>query len=155
AAVGDAEPQHPRQPLLGLISAETFSVHGQIAALALQEALAQLPLLRAMAEAQLHLRRGAGIAPGAQVGQGAGAVPFEEGRANGAHQGTLARFVGPADQVEPGTEAADAQGLAKLPKLTDAQLLQLHGVLPPACRSRSNPASSPSASRAVSGCSPC
>src|SRR5690606_33262090 len=151
----DVEAKHGGELFLRLITIEPLAIDGQVTALALQETLAQLPLPVGVGKAQLYLGRRAGIAPGPQVGKRAGAVPLEERRADGTHQGALAGFIGSADQVQPRAETVDDQRLAKLPELTDTQLFQLHTAAPPGCRSRSSPARIASASRATSDSSAC
>ena len=151
----NVEAEHGGELFLRFVTIEALAIDGEIAAFALQETLVQLPLPVGMGKAQLYLRRGTGIAPGPQIGERAGAVPLEKRRADGAHQGALAGFIGPADQVQPRAETINGKRFAELPELADTQLFELHAAVPPACRSRSRPARMASASRATSGSSLC
>jgi hypothetical protein len=100
-------------------------------------------------EIELHFGRGAAVAPGPQMLDRARAVTLEEGGAYRRHQRALAGFVRSGEQIEAVAEIAQFEGLAEAAELVDAQPGELHCATP-SRRAPSSPASSTSASRAVS-----
>src|SRR5690554_3007154 len=141
------------QTLLGLIAIKRFARGHQIAALALEKALVQPPLLPLPGERQADLGRRRGVPPGLQLGQAGGAVALEEGGANGAHQRTLAGLVRAGKQIDALVEPLDLERLTKLLKLVEANMRKLHpwgSSRWSGLRALSIPARIPSASRATS-----
>jgi hypothetical protein len=157
AAVCKSEAEQLGQEVLGLGAFEPPAAGLQLAALLLQKALAQAAGLIAEGEIELDGGRGGAVAPGPQVVHRGRAVALEEGRADGAHQRALAGLVGAGEEVEPGLQVGQLEGLAELAQLAHLQPRQPH-VRPSsaatACRrSASSVVSSASASCATRACS--
>ena len=119
--------EHLCQMVLGLATVQLQATHLQAATRTAQEALDQMVGHALEDEVQLHLRCRAGLAVGAQVGYGAGAVTLEEGGADGPHQRALASLVGAGQDVQARCETRELQGLAETPQLFDAQAGDLEG----------------------------
>ena len=153
-APGKLEAEQIGELVLRLLAAERDAVDADVAALALEEALDQLPALALPLELQLDRRRGGRIAPGLQVLHAGRLVTLEERRADRAHQGALARLVGSGEQVDAGVEVADLDWLAEAAQLFDLQAQQPHAVSPWPCVSSSSAARMAMASRASSAFPP-
>ena len=130
ALAGKPEPQQFGQVLLGLFAIELLRPGLEFTTLAVHETLAQPVVGATDREVQLDRRCGRRFAPGQQVVHAGGAVPLEEGRADGANQGAFTSLVGTRKQVQARGEARKLEGLAKLPQLLDAQPLQPHAGAP-------------------------
>lgn len=151
AATGVAEAEQFGQPVFGVGAVELLGAADQRAALAHEEALAEAVGNTACFKLELDRRRGGCVAPRTQVIDAARTVTLEEGGADGCDDCALAGFIRAGEQVETGIERVDLHRLAELPELFDADARELHRAPPLAPRrSRSRPASSTSASRAVS-----
>ncbi len=153
-APGELEAEQVRELVLRLLAAEPHAVYADIAALALQEALDQLPALALRLELQLDRGRGGRIAPGLQILHAGGLVALEECSADRAHQGALAGLVRSGEEVDAGIEIADLYGLPEAAQLFDLQAQQPHAAAPWACASSSSAARIASASLATSAFSP-
>ena len=154
ALAGELEAQHLGQEVLGLDAFQRAVAHQQLAALLVQETLAQPVGGAAGLEVDLHQRRGGAVAIGPQVVDAGGAVALEERGADGAHQRALAGLVGAAEDVQAGLQVGQLEGGAELPQLGHAQALQLHAASVRRARAASRPVSSARASCARRASSP-
>jgi hypothetical protein len=146
---GEGETQLFGDEVFGVGAVQRARAELQRAALLAQEALGQTAWRAAQFEIEFHFGRGAAVIPGSQMLDRARAVALEEGGAYRCHQRALAGFVRSGEQIQAVAESAQFEGLAEAAELVDAQPGELH-CAKPSRRAPSSPASSTSASRAVS-----